>query len=361
MGGAHFLLWLVLAGNPELDKATKLVADLQYSEARAALDAAIKRSGNDRETLLRILELQGIVYATLNDATKAGKSFQTLMVLDPDHKLTGDFPPRVMTPFYEARGRASELGKLDVKALPAAIGNKRVGQLAIEISTDPLKMAKKVKFHVKADNAAWAELPGDLAGKVASVAVDGARVEWWADVIGEREAVIAQVGSDEKPRVDLGTAPAAVSDKPVASKIEKKKLEPNEPPPPPREEERERVEKHGGGGISGMRIGGIVIAVLGAGAIGTGAVFGVMAQGQVNQINNAGKNAQMQVIEITQAKAYEIAAQEKSNAIIANTLFGIGGGLAALGVILFIVAPSDSGASAMLMPAGSGLVLSGTF
>lgn len=60
-----------------------------------ALEAAFKRAGNDRDTLLRIYELQGIVFATLNETAKATKVFTTLTVLDPDHKLSGDYPPRV--------------------------------------------------------------------------------------------------------------------------------------------------------------------------------------------------------------------------------------------------------------------------
>src|SRR5690606_16848850 len=80
---AHFLLISALAANPDLEKATRLVNDLQYQEARAALDAALKRPGNDRQTLLSIYELQGIVYATLNDSTRAVKAFQTLCVMDP--------------------------------------------------------------------------------------------------------------------------------------------------------------------------------------------------------------------------------------------------------------------------------------
>ncbi|MBL8957179.1 MAG: hypothetical protein JNK82_40775, partial [Myxococcaceae bacterium] len=186
----------------------------------------MKRTGNDRDTMVRIYELQGIVFATLNDAAKASKAFQSMLVLEPERKLLGDYPPRVMTPFYEARGRASEMGRLEVKALPAAIGSGRVGQLAVEVTTDPLKMVKKVNFHVRADGGVWLEMTGDMSGKTASVSVDGGRVEWWAEALGDRDAVVAQIGTEGQPKVDgAAAAPVAVKDAP-------KKAEPLTPAEP---------------------------------------------------------------------------------------------------------------------------------
>lgn len=352
---AHFLLiTAVAAANADLEKATKLVADLQYPEARSALESAIKRSGNDRDTLLRIYELQGIVYATLNDPTKAGKAFAALMVLEPERKLAGDYPPRVMTPFYEARGRASELGKLDAKALPAAIGNGRVGQLAVEVSTDPLKMVKKVRFHVKADQGPWVETPAELVGKIASISVDGARVEWWADVVGDREAVLVNLGTEAQPKVE-GTAAA-----PVAKKTDPPldtPLTPEAKPPPP--------ELTRSSPTPPLRIVSFVLMGAGVAALGGGIAMGLMASQGRSKIDNAETNAQGQVTGITQKEAYALDAQVKSNATIANVLFGVGGGLAATGVALLVVSAAGSsgsgGGTLAIAPAGPGVALSGSF
>ena len=40
----------------------------------------------------------------LNQSAKARTAFQTLAVLAPEHQLTGDYAPRVVTPFFEAKG-----------------------------------------------------------------------------------------------------------------------------------------------------------------------------------------------------------------------------------------------------------------
>lgn len=324
--------------------------DLQYAEARGALEAAIKRPGNDRETLLKIYELQGIVYATLNDAAKAGKAFQTLCVMDPERKLSGDYPPRVMTPFYEARGRAGDLGKLELKALPAATGNGRVGQLAVELASDPLKLVKKVKFHVRQDGGAWVELPADPSGKSFSVGVDAVKVEWWADGIGDRDAVFAQVGSEAQPKVDTASgAPVATKDPSLA------------PPPPPAEEERIVTSKSSGGGLSAGRLAGIAMIAGGAVAAGVGAVFGVMANQAKAKIDSAELDGMNRVIGITQREAYQLDSQVRTNATLANVLFVAGGLLAAGGVVVFLAGGSSSSGSVSLAPAGSGVVLTGSF
>src|SRR5262249_22240605 len=139
----------------------------------------------------------------------ASKAFQTMLVLDPDHKPGGDNPPRVMTPFYEARGRASDLGKLDAKPLSAAMAGGRVAQLAVEVTADPLKMVRKVRFHFKADHKPWAEQSADVVGKNASVNTDGAGVKWWAQVLGDRDSLLVEIGSEAGPRQEGSTAPVA--------------------------------------------------------------------------------------------------------------------------------------------------------
>jgi hypothetical protein len=358
---AHFLLITALAGNPDLEKATKLVADLQYAEARAALDAAIKRTGNERDTVLRIYELQGIVYATLNDPAKAGKAFQALLVLDPDRKLSGDYPPRVMTPFYEARGRASEMGRLEVKALPAATGNGRVGQLAVEIVSDPLKMVKKVRFHTRSDGGAWTEMPGDLSGKTASVSVDAGRVEWWADAVGDREAIVAQVGSEAQPRVDIAAAPAAQASSPKAQADAPVAERDSEPLSPSTSTSSSTELEKSGPGTSPVRVAGVAVGVVGLVGVVVGSVFGVLANTARQKIENAQVNNLGQVDGITQKFAYQLDNDVHTYAAAANTLWVVGGAFVATGVVLFLVGGSSSSSSVSLSPAGNGVALSGAF
>ncbi len=104
--------------NPELPRARQSLEELRYAEASTALEAARARPGNDRGTLLQILELQGVVAATLRQQDKARTAFQTLLSLAPAHQLVGDYSPRVMTPFFEARAWVDEVGALRWRQSP---------------------------------------------------------------------------------------------------------------------------------------------------------------------------------------------------------------------------------------------------
>src|SRR5690349_8899069 len=90
--------------NPQLAIAEDHLAQVRYAEAEKALVLARAIPNNPRVTLLRILELQGIVAATLGNAPKAKTFFQAMLSLDPERKLPEGLPPRVRTPFYEAKG-----------------------------------------------------------------------------------------------------------------------------------------------------------------------------------------------------------------------------------------------------------------
>ncbi len=350
------MLWLplvasvALAANPDLEKAAKLVGDLQYAEAQPALEAALKRPGNDRETLLQIYELQGVVYATLNNAAKATKAFQTLLVLDPDRKLAGDNAPRVMTPFYEARGRATEMGKLDARPLPAAVAGMHVAQLAVEISNDPLKMAKKVRFHQRADEKDVPDTVADISGKTASIASDSTRVEWWAEVLGERDAVLVQLGSKANPKVE-GRPEAAMKVVPADELI---------PPVPSPPIEAVTVAPAPASSTPGSRVAGI--GLLGAGVVAgaIGVVFGVFSNNARAQLAGAQLDAMGRVINFTQLQGLSYQNTQNTDAIVADVLFGVGGALAATGLVLFIVSLSSS-SSVALAPTGNGAVLSGTW
>jgi hypothetical protein len=348
------LVAVALSANPDLDKAAKLVADLQYAEAQNALEAALRRPGNDRETMVRIYELQGVVFGTLNQAAKATKAFALLLTLDPDHKLTGDNPPRVMTPFYEARGRASEQGKLDAKPLPAAVEAGRVAQVAIEVTSDPLKMVKKVRFHLKTEDKPWAEQSADLAGKTASVSTDGAQVSWWAELIGERDAVLLGVGTHGAPQHE-GSAPVAKPDIKLAPKGE-----PLASPPAPPSQELTQQQPPLEAGTSSGRAASIALIAAGAVSLGVGVALGVVSFVDRNKVNNAMKDANGVVTGITQADAFALDATVHTTATVANVLFGVGGALAAAGVIIFIISPSSS-SSVALAPSAQGFVLSGSW
>ncbi|HYH98704.1 MAG TPA: hypothetical protein VD972_22320, partial [Hyalangium sp.] len=138
--------------NPELSRARQFLEGLRYTEAARALEAARARPGNDRDTLLQILELQGVVAAMLQQPAKARTAFQTLVVLAPDHQLTGDYAPRVVTPFFEAKGWVADQGAaLRFEAAPASKTHAHIEAVAVQVKTDFLKLGRGVRFHLNTE------------------------------------------------------------------------------------------------------------------------------------------------------------------------------------------------------------------
>jgi hypothetical protein len=175
------------------------------------------------------------------------------------------------------------------------------------------------------------------------------KVEWWADGIGDRDAVFAQVGSEAQPKLDTASGAPVASNEPGLTP----------PPSPPNEPFVSRGSS--GGGLSAGRLAGIGMMAGGVVAAGVGAVFGVMANQAKAKVDNAEVDSMGRVIGITQREGYQLDSQVRTNATLANVLFVAGGVLAAGGVAVFLIGGSSSSGSVSLAPAGSGFVLSGSF
>src|SRR5438093_633022 len=93
-----------LAANPSLDAARKQVSELHYPQALPLLKKARAVDGLDRTSLLEILWLQGLVNATLGKKDEARDAFRALLLIDVDFKVPSEQPPKVMGPFFEAKG-----------------------------------------------------------------------------------------------------------------------------------------------------------------------------------------------------------------------------------------------------------------
>jgi hypothetical protein len=327
------LLWCLpaqAAPASKLADARKLVDDLDYEGALKALDGAEKTEGNDRATLAEIYTLQGIAWGTLGKEAKTRDAFRKLLLIAPEATLPPDLPPRVRTPFFEAKDWASTNGPL-LAVASAELSEGNVRSVKVLIEKDVLRLARSVRFHLKSDGADQTT-DAPLAANQAVALVGKPSVRWWAEVLNERGGVVHEVGSAQKPREDaavsaLGAAP----------------LESSAP-------------------VSGdwRRPMGIAVAAAGAVAAGVGVVFGIQAYDARTRVAGAERDGLGRVTSITQRDAQALETAARSQATIANVLFGVGGGLAAAGVVLIIIGP-DSAPSVALSPAPGGVVVSGSF
>jgi hypothetical protein len=125
---------------------------LRYADAARALEEARAQPGNDRDALLEILEMQGVVAGMLQQPAKARAAFQTLLVLAPDHRLTGDYAPRVVTPFFEAKAWVNDQDA--AVHLEAATGSEGARPLAVQVNKDLLGLGRTVRFYLR-EGAGW--------------------------------------------------------------------------------------------------------------------------------------------------------------------------------------------------------------
>lgn len=318
---------------PRLEEARRLIDDLEFEAALKALDAADKTEGNDRATVLEILTLQGVAFGTLGKEAKTRDSFRKLLMLAPDATLPGDLPPRVRTPFFEAKDWAETNGPLTATG-GVTLGGGLVQGVKVMVDKDVLRMARSVRFHLELDGEQQTlEVP--LTAGRADARVGKSGVSWWAELLSERKGVLLSVASEAAPRKDGEISEAARVTAPV---------------------EVETPATSGGW----RRPTGFVL--LGAGAVtaGVGLILGVSSAAARGQITNAARDDQGRVTGLTQAQAAPLEASANTQASVANVLFVVGGAVGAAGVVLVVLGPSTEPAVA-LSPAPGGVVVSGHF
>lgn len=322
--------------NPHLPRARVLLEELRYAEATRALDEARAVPGNDRNTLLEILELQGVVSGMLQQPARARASFQTLLVLAPDYRLKGDYAPRVVTPFFEARAWVTDQqAALRMDAAPPSDDNPSAQPLAVDVKVDVLKLGRAVRFYIREPGEGWRKQEEPLAGGKASGTMKGARADWWAELLDERRAVLASVGSEAAPLVARTSDARALVPSPTA----------------PGEGASEVKAP-----TSPLRI--AAYACLGA-AVGAGAVGGYSGwQSREARARVAGApvNGDGVTTGLTQREAFALDERARSQGRLANILFGVAGAAAVAGGTLWVL-----GAPVTVSPTPTGVVVGGVF
>jgi hypothetical protein len=304
------------APNPDLPRARVLIDALRYPEASRALEAARARPGNDRDTLLQILELQGLVAAMLNQPAKARTAFQTLLVLSPEHRLEGEYAPRVMTPFFEAKAWVADNSALVWEASPMTDETPTPAQLLVRVTADPLKLVQTVRFHMRAPGTAWIQQEYPLAQDRAVVDVHVARVQWWAELLDERQAVLGLVGSADAPLPRPAPRPQAL-DLALTKPADNAGLE--KAPTSP------------------LRTLAYVSLAVAAGSGVAGGYFGLQSRSARAEVEGAAVNDQGLTTGLTQREAYALDEKARSNARMANVLFAVAGAAAVAGGTLWVL------------------------
>lgn len=306
-------LLLSAAPNEDLARAQKAFDELKYADAAKALDAAWATPGNDLETVVEVLRLQAVVAAVTGQPDRARALFKSLLYLAPAYVLPeGDLGPKVMSLYYEAKGRVGADGSLKLEAGAPVRDTSTVHRLTLKV-TDPQQLAKTARVHLRAPGYETKTLDAPLTDGGASFDVALPRVEWWAELLGDKDRMLARLGSADQPNT-----------------TEKASLTPRSDGPPP-----------AAAAAQGTNLKPFAYAVAGAGVAAAivGAVFGVSANGTKALVENAARDGSGRVTGITRATALQLNEQQKTSALLANTLFVASGVLVAGGVALFALSP----------------------
>lgn len=332
--------------NRHLARAEHLIDNLRYPSAAKELELTLATEGLDRTTLLRALELSGIVAAILNQPAQATAFFRTLLVLDPKHKLSADFAPRVTTIFYQAKGWIAERGPLNFSPGEVRFSADRVTEINVWVRPDPLSLGKRVRFHSRYSNGSWTTTEVNFSQEDTVVlSANAESVEWWAELLGDSNAVLASIGSQRKPMLAHLPPPPPPPPEPVAAA----KMEPHYPPP-----SGGAIEAIRPVATSPLRIASYGLAGGGIAALSIGAYFGWKSMNDRRRIEFASVNSQGIVTGISQREAFELDKQARLEATLANILWISGSALAASGVVLYFV-----GGHAAVAPAAGGISFQG--
>ncbi|MBL8920124.1 MAG: hypothetical protein JNJ54_14760 [Myxococcaceae bacterium] len=331
--------WVAAAApNPKIGEGRKLLEDLELEKAARTLAAAESQAGNDRAQVLEILELQAVVYGTMNKEAKARDAFRELLTLNPGFKLPPEHPPRVRTPFYEAKEWVAQNEPLKLEQ--TATTEAGVTTLTLSVKKDLLRLVKKARF-VLTDGPAPQVREAALEAGLAKTTVEAPKLGWTIQVLGARDAIVIELG----PFTHEVPTGAPVS-------VEQTRAEGNE-----------GVSTAASAPASPSPLRPVGYALFGAGVVaaGVGVVFGVLANGARARVTGATQDGQGLITSLTQRQAQTLEQQARSQAVLANVLFGVGGALAAAGVVLFFVGAPTSEAPVSLTIAPGGVVVTGAF
>jgi hypothetical protein len=220
----------------------------------------------------------------------------------------------VVTPFFEAKGWVAEEDAALRFEHSATRSEIFVEGLAVQVQKDVLKLSQTVRFHLRADGAAWREVVLPLEEGRASLAVKAERVQWWAELLDERQAVLALVGSDTAPLTELSTRLEALTRAPTA---------PTE------------TSKEGFG--PPMRIASYALLGVAAGTGAAGGYFGLRSRSARAEVDGATVDENGITTGLTQREALALDQRARSSARLANILFAVAGATAITGGTLWVL------------------------
>ncbi|MBK7858815.1 MAG: hypothetical protein IPJ65_09385 [Archangiaceae bacterium] len=332
-----------------MERARALLEDLSYDKALKQVELALEQERVDRETLVALYEIEAVCWANLSKPARATESFRRLLTLSPGFVLSRDNPPRVRTPYFEAKEWVDKNGALVPVLEKVDSRDGRVRALTFWLGRDPLRQLKALNLELEAAGAQEVAHPAPKVMRftVPVVAV-AAAVKYRLELIGARGAVLGVLVGEAKAEALPALPPPTVRPEARVAAL----------PPAPAVAATEAPRSRAKMGV------GVVLTVAGVVGLAAGGYFGVQAASARQRLLSVTTDADGAVIGMTQAEARLLDSRATTGAVIADGLLVGGGVLAALGLTLMVIDLASAGpeaAQVRLSWTGRGAWVSGQF
>lgn len=326
---------VMLAAAPSPVRARGLIDEFKFAQALKVIAEALTKP-NDRETLIKLYELEGIAAGASNQVAPARASFAKLLTLDPQREPPTELSPKLRTAFFAARTQARR-ETLSLTARPVKRNAAQIiEQLTVAYTSSSVLPASAVRFTTASDGGQERTTSVPVSGTSGerSVSLDARALVWRVELVDEVGSVLASTAGEERAPAVVAV-PAAPPQAPLVVTA----------PPAPASSFR-------------VRPAGVVLGAVGVVALGVGAAFGLATSSNRSRLLDPPLNPDGTVMGLTQVEAERLRTSLPTTATLATALL-IGGAAATVGgVLLALIGVNDGPASVMVSPWGvSALVL----
>jgi tetratricopeptide (TPR) repeat protein len=179
--------------------AEDFLAGGDLDAAEAALDRFDRGSGAGRGELARAYAARGRLAATRGDAKSAAERFVAALELEPSLPPPPELEKAGRAAFGKAQGQLR--GRLPLRFAARAPRHARAGatvELGVTTEGDVAGVQRKVEVRWRIGEGEFASASGRSVASV-NLPAEAERLQWYARVLGDHEALLGEVGSAAQP------------------------------------------------------------------------------------------------------------------------------------------------------------------
>jgi tetratricopeptide (TPR) repeat protein len=205
-------------GNAEIDKGIAEYDDQEYERAVVTLEKALQGKNLTRQELVEGYRTLALSHVALGQDDQARTAFRRLLEVDPRYRLPRTENPRALDLFDEVRASMPEATMAGVVAKVTPDKPRPGNTLTLALGVDdPEGHATRVTVHYRTrGKKSFSSVNAKKTDEGWEATISGAFVEtpaleYHVVAVGERDAVIAALGSPELPVVLVIAAPGGTT------------------------------------------------------------------------------------------------------------------------------------------------------